>query len=93
MIGRLARPEQPKGTGLATAARARHGTPRRELSGSTLAVSNCRRRAASGMVTGTSGNLSAGVDGHIVITPTGARIEELAGEDLAVAHDQSDSRG
>jgi L-fuculose-phosphate aldolase len=36
------------------------------------------------MVTGTSGNLSARADDRIVITPTGARFEQLARDDLAV---------
>lgn len=47
-------------------------------------VGACRRLAASGMVTGTSGNLSARVGEQVVITPTGARFEELATDDLAV---------
>jgi L-fuculose-phosphate aldolase len=47
-------------------------------------VRACRRLAASGMVTGTSGNLSARTNEQVVITPTGARFEELASEDLAV---------
>jgi L-fuculose-phosphate aldolase len=47
-------------------------------------VRACRRLAASGMVTGTSGNLSARAAERVVITPTGARFDELASGDLAV---------
>ncbi|HUA75918.1 MAG TPA: class II aldolase/adducin family protein [Solirubrobacteraceae bacterium] len=54
------------------------GSLRDELAGA------CRRLAAGGMVTGTSGNLSARTGERVVITPTGARFEEVEGEDLAV---------
>jgi L-fuculose-phosphate aldolase len=47
-------------------------------------VRACRHLAASGMVTGTSGNLSARAAERVVITPTGARFDELASDDLAV---------
>jgi L-fuculose-phosphate aldolase len=47
-------------------------------------VRACRRLAAGGMVTGTSGNLSARAAERVVITPTGARFDELASGDLAV---------
>jgi L-fuculose-phosphate aldolase len=47
-------------------------------------VRACRHLAASGMVTGTSGNLSARAAERVVITPTGARFDEVASDDLAV---------
>jgi L-fuculose-phosphate aldolase len=49
-------------------------------------VHACRRLAANGMVTGTSGNLSARTGDDVVITPSGARFDEIAGDDLAVVN-------
>jgi L-fuculose-phosphate aldolase len=43
-----------------------------------------RRLAADGLVTGTSGNVSARLDDHVAITPTGAGLAELEPEQVAV---------
>ncbi len=43
-----------------------------------------RRLAAHGLVTGTAGNLSACTDGMVAVTPTGARLEDLTAEHIAV---------
>jgi len=53
----------------------------------------CRRLAADGLVHATAGNVSARDGDLIAITPTGARLEELRAEDIAVvdrAGDQVD---
>jgi L-fuculose-phosphate aldolase len=44
----------------------------------------CRRLAAEGLVHATAGNVSAREGDLIAITPTGARLEELRAEDVAV---------
>jgi L-fuculose-phosphate aldolase len=44
----------------------------------------CRRLAADGLVHATAGNVSAREGDLIAITPTGARLEELRAEDVAV---------
>jgi L-fuculose-phosphate aldolase len=49
------------------------------------AVANaCRRLAAEGLAVGTSGNLSVRAGSQIAITPTGARLGDLAPGDIAV---------
>jgi L-fuculose-phosphate aldolase len=40
--------------------------------------------AADGLVTGTAGNVSARADGVVAVTPTGARLEDLTAEQIAV---------
>lgn len=44
----------------------------------------CRRLADAGLVTGTSGNVSARAEGLIAITPTGAVLGQLDAQDIAV---------
>jgi L-fuculose-phosphate aldolase len=44
----------------------------------------CRRLAADGLVHATAGNVSARADDLIAITPTGARLEELRADEVAV---------
>jgi L-fuculose-phosphate aldolase len=44
----------------------------------------CRRLAADGVVHATAGNVSACADDLIAITPTGARLEDLRAEDVAI---------
>jgi L-fuculose-phosphate aldolase len=44
----------------------------------------CRRLAASGLVIGTSGNVSARSENLVAITPTGARLGELEAEQVTV---------
>jgi L-fuculose-phosphate aldolase len=48
-----------------------------------LAIAS-RRIAASGMVTGTAGNLSVRCDDHVVLTPTGGVLGELTAEMMSV---------
>jgi len=43
-----------------------------------------RRLAADGLVAGTSGNVSARVEDHVAITPTGAVLAELEAEQVTV---------
>jgi L-fuculose-phosphate aldolase len=43
-----------------------------------------RRLAASGLVAGTNGNLSARAGDHVAVTPTGAVLAELEGGDVPV---------
>lgn len=54
------------------------GTERERL------ASASRRIAASGMVTGTAGNLSVRCDDHVVLTPTGGVLGELTAEMMSV---------
>jgi L-fuculose-phosphate aldolase len=49
-----------------------------------LVAETGRRLAASGMVPGTSGNVSVRVDDVIAITPTGAALAELTAEQIPV---------
>jgi L-fuculose-phosphate aldolase len=44
----------------------------------------CRRVAGAGLVVGTAGNLSLRVGDHVVITPTGGVLGELAAGDMSV---------
>ena len=44
----------------------------------------CRRLAAAGLVRGTSGNASARVGDHLVVTPTGGVLADLGGADAAI---------
>jgi L-fuculose-phosphate aldolase len=43
-----------------------------------------RRLAADGLVTGTAGNVSARADALVAVTPTGARLEDVTAEQVAV---------
>lgn len=45
-------------------------------------VDACRRLAAGGLSPGKSGNISARIDGGMIITPTGVAYEKLRGQDL-----------
>jgi L-fuculose-phosphate aldolase len=47
-------------------------------------AASARRLAADGLVTGTAGNLSARVGERVVVTPTGARLEDMTAEQIAV---------
>jgi len=44
----------------------------------------CRRLAEAGLVSGTSGNVSARDGDHIAVTPTGAVLSELTADDVTV---------
>lgn len=46
----------------------------------------CHRLAAAGLVRGTGGNVSARDGDHVLVTPTGATLDEVSGEDLARVH-------
>ncbi|HET6868361.1 MAG TPA: class II aldolase/adducin family protein [Solirubrobacteraceae bacterium] len=48
-----------------------------------VAVS-ARRLAADGLVTGTAGNVSARAGERVVVTPTGARLEDVTAEQIAL---------
>ena len=47
-------------------------------------VAACRELAASGLVVGSAGNVSARAGDLVLVTPTGARLATLAAEELAV---------
>jgi L-fuculose-phosphate aldolase len=49
-----------------------------------------RELAQDGLVTGTSGNLSARVGDHFLITPTGADLGQLRGEDIPLVDGQAE---
>jgi L-fuculose-phosphate aldolase len=49
-----------------------------------LVAAASRRLAADGLVTGTAGNVSARAGSLVVVTPTGARLGDVAGADVAV---------
>ena len=43
-----------------------------------------RKLAAEGLVTGTAGNVSARAGEHVAVTPTGARLEDITAEHIAL---------
>ena len=45
---------------------------------------SARRMAADGLVTGTAGNVSMRTDDLVAVTPTGARLEDVTSEQIAV---------
>lgn len=47
-------------------------------------ASAAQRLAAAGLVTGTSGNVSARADGQVAITPTGAQLATVSADDITV---------
>jgi L-fuculose-phosphate aldolase len=47
-------------------------------------ASACAKLAGEGLVVGTAGNVSARVDDHIVVTPTGGVFGEMRAEEMAV---------
>ena len=47
-------------------------------------VEACRELAASGLVLGSAGNVSARIGDLVLVTPTGARLATLTAQDLAV---------
>jgi L-fuculose-phosphate aldolase len=44
----------------------------------------CHRLSGEGLVIGTAGNLSVRVDDHVVVSPTGCVLEEVAPEEMSV---------